>query len=159
MSKENAKNFLAELAGSAAMQEQWDELKPASPEDAVSFAKKAGFGFTEEELKAALTETGTLELSDEELEKVSAGTVAVPSNLTGQVNAAVADAYQHAIQVMGVANNATQKAQELLAATASNPAYDAAIQSAQGAIAGAAAVLTTVGTSATAILTEFPSAK
>lgn len=95
MSKKNAKKFLLELAKDEAMQNELNGLKPSSPEDVVSFAKKTKFRFTKEELKEVLVETGALKLAEEELADVSGGAypTAVNSQITDsvtQVNVKVA---------------------------------------------------------------------
>ena len=90
MSKENARNFLDELAQSETMQKELDELKPASVEELIAYAGKAQICFTREELKEVLTELGAIQLSDDELDQVSAG--AFPTSVNSQITDSVTQA-------------------------------------------------------------------
>lgn len=87
MSKESVKRFIEQLANSASMQKKFKKRNPASLGDVVAFAQKAGLSFSEEELKETLTEMGAMPLSEEMLEKISAG--AIPTPVNGQITDAV----------------------------------------------------------------------
>ncbi len=87
MSKESARIFIEKLANSASMQIKFEKRNTASLGDVVAFAQKAGLSFTEEELKETLTEMGAMPLSEEMLEKISAG--AFPTAVNDQITDAV----------------------------------------------------------------------
>ncbi len=76
MSKENVKKFFTELCVNEAMQEEL-----------AAIADKAGIHFTREEFLEVLAESGTIELSEEELGKISAG--AYPTAVNSQITDAV----------------------------------------------------------------------
>lgn len=69
------------------MQRKFEKCNPASLGDVVAFAQKTGSSFSEEELKEVLTEIGAMPLSEEVLEKISAG--AIPTPVNGQITDAV----------------------------------------------------------------------
>ncbi|MEA4832965.1 hypothetical protein SDC9_124495 [bioreactor metagenome] len=87
MSLKNAKIFLEELSSNETMQKQLNKMNPKLPEDVVSFAKDAHLSFTKEEMRGVLAEMGALKLTDEELEKISAG--AFPTAINSQITDSV----------------------------------------------------------------------
>lgn len=84
MSKEDAEKFIARLQSD----EEFRNKVTGADDDATraKIAKDAGYNFTEEEAKAALPSAGDGDLSDEDLEAVSGG------SLSGVIKSAVASA-------------------------------------------------------------------
>lgn len=139
MSKENAQRFLDELAGSEKMQKELDELKPKTVEELISYAEKSKICFSREELKEILAEIGAIQLSDEELETVSAG--AFPTAVNSQITDSVTQAN---VKVLGDAPAIAMG--NLFQATAqalSNAAHNATAAQQQAGITAQAA--TTMG--------------
>ncbi len=86
MSKENAIYFLAELIMNNDLKQEFNELKPDTPEGLVSFAEAAELRFTPEELREVLVEIGAIKFMEEEEEDLAADfPVAVNSQITDGV--------------------------------------------------------------------------
>jgi len=70
MSKENAKAFVQAILNDEELRQRTEKMKP---EELIPFAKEMGFDFTLDELKDVKKEN--IELSPEELEAVTGGTI------------------------------------------------------------------------------------
>ena len=75
MSEDQLKAFLEKVKGDTSLQEKLNA--PTTPEAVIEIAKDAGFSITAEDIQS--TQSETVELSEEQLERANGG------NLTGSV--------------------------------------------------------------------------
>jgi Nitrogen fixation protein of unknown function./Killing trait. len=80
MSELSVNDFLKELDQNEIIIKQFQENKPETPDEFLKFAEKLGFHFTADEFIKCFSKAGTIPLSDEALDLVSAGVSSASSN-------------------------------------------------------------------------------